>query len=161
MAEIRFNKCGNAFLSKINFHGREVPLRCKFTESQMPYADSLIKGLTRRWERMPVQRRQLKKFRISADDVKAINIDASYPAEFESFNNGLLNYSFEKAKIVRGDLIGLGLSGGGAKAIAELGVVSVLCSALNIKPDVISGTSGGSIIAAILAFNPDPEKVIK
>jgi NTE family protein len=110
---------------------------------------------------MPVQSRQLKKRGIKAEDVKIVNIDASLPAESEFFVKGVLNYSFSKAMSVRGDLVGLGLSGGGAKAISELGIVSIICSALNIKPDIISGTSGGSIIAAILAFNPDPEKVIK
>jgi predicted acylesterase/phospholipase RssA len=161
MNKIAFQRFGNTFISRIQFHGREIPLRCKLTDGQIPYSESILKNLARRWERIPVQRRQLKKFGIDKDAVKVINIDSNLPPESELFVNGVLNYSFPKAMRVRGDLTGLGLSGGGAKSLSELGVVSIICSALAIKPDVISGTSGGSIVASVLAFNPDPDRVIK
>lgn len=46
------------------------------------------------------------------------------------------------------------LGGGGARAIADLGVLEVL-EEHNIKVDLIVGTSGGSIIGALYADNPD------
>jgi NTE family protein len=46
------------------------------------------------------------------------------------------------------------LGGGGARAIADLGVLEVL-EENNIKVDLIVGTSGGSIIGALYADNPD------
>lgn len=46
------------------------------------------------------------------------------------------------------------LGGGGARAIADLGVLEVL-EEHGIKVDLIVGTSGGSIIGALYADNPD------
>jgi NTE family protein len=46
------------------------------------------------------------------------------------------------------------LGGGGARAIADLGVLEVL-EENNIKIDLIVGTSGGSIIGALYADNPN------
>ncbi|OII75923.1 patatin-like phospholipase family protein [Cryptosporidium andersoni] len=48
------------------------------------------------------------------------------------------------------------LSGGGALAMYHLGVVKVLMQQ-NIMPNIINGTSGGSIVAAILAITNNDE----
>ncbi|EEA08460.1 patatin-like phospholipase family protein [Cryptosporidium muris RN66] len=48
------------------------------------------------------------------------------------------------------------LSGGGALAMYHLGVVKVLIQQ-NIMPNIINGTSGGSIVAAILAITNNDE----
>ena len=48
--------------------------------------------------------------------------------------------------------LGLALSGGGAKGAAHIGVIKAL-EEENIKIDYISGTSSGSIIAALYACN--------
>lgn len=48
------------------------------------------------------------------------------------------------------------LSGGGALAMYHLGVVKVLLEQ-NIMPKIINGTSGGSIVAALLATKSDEE----
>ncbi|KAJ1607062.1 signal peptide-containing and transmembrane domain-containing protein [Cryptosporidium canis] len=48
------------------------------------------------------------------------------------------------------------LSGGGALAMYHLGVVKVLLEQ-NIMPKIINGTSGGSIVAALLATKSDRE----
>ncbi len=52
--------------------------------------------------------------------------------------------------------VGFALSGGGARGIAHLGVVKAL-DEMNIRPDMISGTSSGAILGTFLAagFTPD------
>jgi NTE family protein len=48
--------------------------------------------------------------------------------------------------------VGLALGGGGAKGVAHIGVLKALEDA-KIKPDYISGTSVGSMVASMYAFN--------
>lgn len=62
---------------------------------------------------------------------------------------GLFSFIFKK-KIPKKPKIGLALGSGGAKGYAELGVIKVL-EENGIYPDVIGGTSIGSIIGAFLA----------
>lgn len=52
------------------------------------------------------------------------------------------------------------LSGGGARSIASVGVIEVL-QEQGIKPDIIIGTSGGSLVGALYADNPDIEALKK
>ena len=47
-------------------------------------------------------------------------------------------------------MIGVSLSGGGARGIAHLGVLKALAEE-GIKPDIISGTSAGAIVGAFVA----------
>lgn len=51
--------------------------------------------------------------------------------------------------------VGLVLSGGGARASFQLGALQYLYDRLRIAPDVITGTSAGSIIGAVLAQHAD------
>ncbi|MDE7374995.1 MAG: patatin-like phospholipase family protein, partial [Odoribacter sp.] len=46
--------------------------------------------------------------------------------------------------------IGLVLGGGGARGFAHLGVIQAMFES-GLKPDIISGTSVGSIIGAMIA----------
>jgi NTE family protein len=55
--------------------------------------------------------------------------------------------------------IGLTLSGGGAKGIAHIGVIQALLDN-NIKPEIISGTSAGSIIGSLYAAGVSPDDMI-
>src|ERR1017187_1416855 len=50
----------------------------------------------------------------------------------------------------RSHRIGLALSGGSVRALAHIGVIKVLSEA-GIKPAIITGTSAGSLIGAMLA----------
>lgn len=50
---------------------------------------------------------------------------------------------------------GLVLSGGGSRADFEIGALSYLYDRVGIEPTVISGTSAGSILGAVLAQYPD------
>lgn len=54
--------------------------------------------------------------------------------------------------------IGIALSGGGVKAFAHLGVLQAL-NEKNIFPDVISGTSAGSIVGAMYAAGYAPLEI--
>ena len=54
--------------------------------------------------------------------------------------------------------IGLVLSGGGAKGLAHIGVIKVLEEA-GIKPDIIAGTSMGSIIGSLYAAGYSVEEL--
>lgn len=55
--------------------------------------------------------------------------------------------------------IGLALSGGSVKGFAHLGVLQYL-DEVNIKPDVIAGTSAGSLMAALYADGYKPEEIL-
>jgi NTE family protein len=55
--------------------------------------------------------------------------------------------------------IGLTLSGGGAKGIAHIGVIQALLDN-NIVPEIISGTSAGSIIGSLYAAGVEPDDMI-
>ena len=55
--------------------------------------------------------------------------------------------------------IGLCLSGGGAKGIAHIGVLKALRES-GIFPDVVSGTSAGSVVGALYAAGKTPEEMI-
>jgi len=56
--------------------------------------------------------------------------------------------------------IGLALSGGGAKGFAHAGVIQAL-EELGIRPDVIAGTSAGSIVGALYADGNTPDEIIE
>lgn len=55
--------------------------------------------------------------------------------------------------------IGLALSGGGAKGFAHVGVLKAL-EELDIRPDIISGTSAGAIIAVLYADGYSPDEIL-
>lgn len=55
--------------------------------------------------------------------------------------------------------IGLCLSGGGAKGIAHIGVLKALRE-VGIYPDVVSGTSAGSVVGALYAAGKSPEEMM-
>ena len=55
--------------------------------------------------------------------------------------------------------IGLALSGGGARGLAHLGALSYL-NEYGVKPDLISGTSAGSLMGALYADGYKPEEII-
>jgi len=55
--------------------------------------------------------------------------------------------------------LGLCLSGGGIKGAAHIGVIKAL-EEENIKPDCISGTSSGSIVAALYSMGYTPKEMI-
>lgn len=55
---------------------------------------------------------------------------------------------------------GLALSGGGAKGFAHLGAIKAL-EEKGFKPDIISGTSAGAIVAALYASGKTPEAIVK
>jgi len=48
-------------------------------------------------------------------------------------------------------MIGVALGGGGARGVAHLGVLRHL-EEINLRPDIIAGTSAGSIVATLYAF---------
>ena len=56
--------------------------------------------------------------------------------------------------------IGLALSGGGARGIAHIGAVKALMER-GIKPDIISGTSSGAFVGAMLAHGYSPDEIIE
>ncbi len=54
---------------------------------------------------------------------------------------------------------GLALSGGGARGIAHIGVLQAL-EELNIQPNVLSGTSSGSFVAAFYCHGYSPKEIL-
>lgn len=65
-------------------------------------------------------------------------------------------FSFTKKK----PIIGLTLSGGGMRGIAHIAVLKAL-EEFNLKPDIISGTSAGSIVAAFYSFGKTPDEMME
>lgn len=64
-------------------------------------------------------------------------------------------FNFKKKKPV----IGLTLSGGGMRGIAHIAVLKAL-EEYNLKPDIISGTSAGSIVAAFYSLGKTPDEMM-
>lgn len=60
---------------------------------------------------------------------------------------------------VRPYRLGLALSGGGAKGFAHVGVLKAL-EELGIRPDIISGTSAGAVIAVLYADGYSPDEIL-
>ncbi len=56
--------------------------------------------------------------------------------------------------------IGLALGGGGARGFAHLGVIQAMYE-YGLKPDIISGTSAGSIVGAMIAAGYSPEECLQ
>lgn len=56
--------------------------------------------------------------------------------------------------------IGLALSGGGSRGFAHLGVIKAL-EELGLKPSMITGTSAGSIVGAMIAAGYSPEFIFE
>ena len=54
--------------------------------------------------------------------------------------------------------LGIALSGGGSRGIAHAGVLKAL-EDNNIKPDIIGGTSSGSIVASLYAIGYSPDEI--
>jgi NTE family protein len=54
--------------------------------------------------------------------------------------------------------IGLALSGGGARGVAHIGVLKAL-EEMNVRFDVVSGTSAGSIVGALYAYGYRPDEI--
>lgn len=52
------------------------------------------------------------------------------------------------------------LSGGGMRGIAHIAVLKAL-EEFNLKPDIISGTSAGSIVAAFYSFGKTPDEMME
>lgn len=55
--------------------------------------------------------------------------------------------------------LGLTLSGGGAKCVAQVGLLQYL-KEQEIEPDIISGVSGGAIVGALHSAGYAPEKIL-
>jgi NTE family protein len=56
----------------------------------------------------------------------------------------------------RAEVTGLVLSGGGARASFQIGALRYLYEQVGIRPQVITGTSAGSVLAAVLAQSDEP-----
>lgn len=56
--------------------------------------------------------------------------------------------------------VGVVLSGGGTRGFAHLGVLKALEES-NIKPDIISSVSAGSVVGALYADGKTPEEILK
>jgi NTE family protein len=69
-------------------------------------------------------------------------------------NNHNIERALYKRKLTKAPQVTLILGGGGARGFAHIGILKALHG--HIPIDLIIGTSVGSIIGALYAFNPDP-----
>lgn len=63
-------------------------------------------------------------------------------------------------QIKKPPIIGLALGGGAARGFAHIGVISVLQEA-GIKPDLVVGTSAGSLVGALYASGKTPAQLVQ
>lgn len=56
--------------------------------------------------------------------------------------------------------IGIALGGGGSRGFAHLGALKAL-EEKGVKPDIISGTSAGAIVGALLASGKNPDEIME
>jgi NTE family protein len=56
--------------------------------------------------------------------------------------------------------IGIAFSGGGSRGIAHIGILKAL-NEFGIRPDIISGTSAGSIVGALYAYGYHPDEIME
>ncbi len=87
----------------------------------------------------------------------------SHKISYNPSSNAKARYDFtgKTTSSIKKDInVALVLGGGGARAIAHLGVLEVL-EENGIKVDLIVATSGGSIIGALYADNPDAKALKK
>lgn len=66
----------------------------------------------------------------------------------------------ERLGIGRSQTLGMALSGGGAKGFAHIGVFKAF-EQFDLRPDVLSGVSAGSIAAALYGSGLTPENIIE
>ncbi|OYT92348.1 MAG: hypothetical protein CFE43_08775 [Burkholderiales bacterium PBB3] len=64
------------------------------------------------------------------------------------------------ARILCGRATGLALSGGGSRTTAYIGVFKAL-QEHGVQPDIVSGTSGGAMLGAMLALQMDPQTMLE
>ncbi len=55
--------------------------------------------------------------------------------------------------------IGIALSGGGVRGIAHLGILKVF-EEIGVKPNMLTGTSAGSIVGAFYAYGYSPDEIL-
>lgn len=55
--------------------------------------------------------------------------------------------------------IGIALSGGGARGIGHLGMLKAL-DEVGIKPEILSGTSAGSIVGSLYSYGYSPDEIL-
>ena len=87
----------------------------------------------------------------------------SHKISYRPSSNVKAHYDFTgtTTSLIKKDIgVALVLGGGGARAIAHLGVLAIL-EENNIPVDLIVATSGGSIIGALYADNPDAKSLKK
>jgi NTE family protein len=78
-----------------------------------------------------------------------------------SFIKKIYKFRLQEPEPITNDIrVALVLGGGGARAIAQIGVIEVL-QQNNIPIDMVIGTSGGSVIGALYADNPNIENLKK
>ena len=71
-----------------------------------------------------------------------------------------INSLLERIGISRNSVVGLALSGGGAKGFSHIGVLMAF-DRYGIKPDIMSGVSAGSIASVLYAAGLTPNDIIK
>ncbi|MFW5725387.1 MAG: patatin-like phospholipase family protein [Bacteroidota bacterium] len=71
-----------------------------------------------------------------------------------------MNFAKPKKKKEKEFKYGLVLSGGGTRGLAHLGVLKAL-EEENIKPEIISGVSAGSVVGALYADGMAPEEILE
>ncbi|MEY2398197.1 MAG: hypothetical protein QOJ00_1371 [Actinomycetota bacterium] len=82
-------------------------------------------------------------------------VDAAAPGRLVRLTDDAIGLR-RAARWATGRAVGLALSSGGSKTVAHTGVIRVLREA-HIEIDAVTGTSGGAIAAAAVAFDRDDE----
>lgn len=104
------------------------------------------------WPRLKLSRYLSALLSISLVACGSVNTNNSATNHSSNYSNSsnLSSSSSNLGKAGRRPVIGLALGGGAARGFAHVGVIKML-EANGIKPDIVVGTSAGSVIAALYA----------
>jgi predicted acylesterase/phospholipase RssA/CRP-like cAMP-binding protein len=83
-------------------------------------------------------------------------IEATSPERILQHRRGDASSTARLGRLASGTATGVAMSGGGGRAFGQIGAVRALTEA-GINIDVLTGTSMGSIVAAMMAFVADPD----
>jgi NTE family protein len=112
----------------------------------------LIIGLALLFSSAEMAQAESAEYDISRDDIKQIEFDG------EIYLIRGYDYFQERIQQVERPVVGLALSGGGARAIANLGILKALVEN-DIPIDLITGTSMGSIIGSLYSSGLSIEQI--
>jgi predicted acylesterase/phospholipase RssA len=145
---------GGKVTARIQFKGKEIPVTITAKTDALSTANQIVRRLVRD----SVQGRLVKDLHVDDQSVKTMNITPDLPADSKYFSNGIVFLSLDAAQNIRGSKFALVLSGGTDRGLAHAGFLQMM-DRINLRPDIVVGTSAGAIMGSIYALKGSGEAV--